>query len=112
MENKAKDRHKAKCEFWQNHISSCENSGLTQKEYCRKNGLAIQTSGYWKRKIRNKGFVSEKPRFYPLAVKQNGGENIPGRILLSIQEGRFQIEIGENFNGTILKKLIVTLEQL
>ena len=112
MENKVKERHKAKYEFWQNHISSCENSGLTQKEYCRKNGLAIQTFGYWKRKIRNKGFISEKPRFFPLAVKQNGGGSKPGRILLSIQEGRFKIEIGENFNETILKKLLVVLERL
>jgi len=104
--------NKAKYDFWQNHISSCENSKLTQKEYCSKNGLAIQTFGYWKRKIRNKGFVSDKPMFFPLAVKQNGNGNKPGRILLSIREGRFKIEIDENFNETILKKLIVALERL
>jgi hypothetical protein len=112
MGNNAKERHKAKYEFWQNHISSCENSRLTQKEYCRKNGLAIQTFGYWKRKIRNKKIISDKPRFFPLAVKQNRGGKKPARILLSIQDGRFQLEVGENFNETVLKKLIVALDQL
>ncbi|WP_457576292.1 IS66 family insertion sequence element accessory protein TnpA [Desulfomarina sp.] len=111
MANKTKEQHQAKYEFWQNHINSCENSGLTQKEYCRQNGLAIQTFGYWKRKILNKSFVFDKPRFFPLTVKQNRSGK-PAGILLSVQAGRFRIEVGENFNETILKKLIVALEQL
>ncbi len=112
MENKTNERQKAKYVFWQKHIRTCRNSKLTQKEYCLKNGLAIQTFGYWKRKIRSKGSNSEKTRFFPLAVNPCESVNNSVNLSLILGEGRFQIEVGENFSEPTLKKLILTLEQL
>ncbi len=41
----------AKQTFWKGHICRQAESGLTIKEYCRRNGLSLHTFRYWKRRI-------------------------------------------------------------
>jgi len=55
-------------------------------------------------------------RFFPLALvpgKTLGAVKFePSSLQLTLQEQRFRIEIGENFSPSVLKGLIMTLEQL
>ena len=37
--------------YWQEHIDSCRQSGLSQAAYCRKNQLRPHRYSYWKRKL-------------------------------------------------------------
>ena len=37
--------------YWQEHIDSCQQSGLSQAAYCRKNQLNPHRYSYWKRKL-------------------------------------------------------------
>lgn len=39
---------------WQRHLKAWRESGLTQVEYCRLNGLGVKAFGYWLRKDRKK----------------------------------------------------------
>ncbi|WP_445013420.1 IS66 family insertion sequence element accessory protein TnpA [Maridesulfovibrio hydrothermalis] len=36
---------------WKKHINAWENSGVSQAEYCRKNGISVKTFGYHKRRM-------------------------------------------------------------
>ena len=57
--------------FWQEHITTWQTSGLTQKAYSHEHGLRYSTFGYWARKLRRihepatrkkgSGFVSVIP---------------------------------------------------
>ena len=38
--------------FWQDHVTTWQASGLTQKAYCEAHGLRYSTFGYWVRKLR------------------------------------------------------------
>jgi len=101
-----------KQEFWQKHIRACENSCLSQREYCRRQSLALSTFGYWKRKIKRNS--PEIPRFFPLTiptvVSSESGTDIC--IAFYLNEDRFRIEVGEDFSPRLLRKLVTTLEQL
>jgi hypothetical protein len=37
-----------KQQVWFEHIKSCESSGMTQPEFCRKNNLSMNTFAYYR----------------------------------------------------------------
>ena len=37
-----------KQQIWFEHVKSCESSGLTQPEFCRKNNLSMNTFAYYR----------------------------------------------------------------
>lgn len=39
-----------KTEYWQKHLKQWKQSGLTQNQYCDKNGINKHTLSYWKKK--------------------------------------------------------------
>ena len=104
----------AKRQYWQEHIESWKRSGIGQVEYCRLNSLQIKNFWYWKRKYTRE--TSGQLRFFPLALVpgQTFGtvKSQPASLQLTLQEQRFRIEIGEIFSPSLLKGLIMTLEQL
>jgi hypothetical protein len=114
MKHEQPESKLAKRQYWHEHIESWKRSGLSQAEYCRLNSLRLKNFWYWKK--RNTGETSEQLRFFPLAlVPTKAAKAIktePVSLQLTLQEQRFRIEIGENFSPTVLKGLIMTLEQL
>ena len=104
---------KQKETYWQGHILSCKQSGLSQKQYCINHKLALSTFTYWKRKL---GRNQQQPAcFYPLTiqpdtflVEQNRNPGL--RLLLS--DTKYQIELEDNFSSTSLKKLLHVLEDV
>ena len=114
MKHEQPESKLAKRQYWQEHIESWKRSGLSQAEYCRLNSLRLKNFWYWKK--RYSGKTSEQLRFFPLAlVPTKAAKTIksqPASLQLTLQEQRFRIEIGENFSPSVLKGLILTLEQL
>lgn len=47
-ENKTGSRGAA---YWQQQMTNWEKSGSSQREFCRRHGLAISTFSYWRRKL-------------------------------------------------------------
>jgi hypothetical protein len=106
----------SKQKHWKRHISCWRKSGLTQRQYCLRQGIAISTFSYWIRKF---GKESENPgstRFYPLAVKDSCAS--PSRqgfhtgIRLSLCNDKFKIDLEKEFSQTTLRRLIATLETI
>ena len=45
-------RNEYRLEQWNRIIQDCQNSGLSNREYCRQHGIAEKTYYYWLRKLR------------------------------------------------------------
>jgi len=109
---KTKDQ-KSKRGYWQRHIALWKRSGLSQRQYCIKNSLALSTFGYWNRKLRKPQPAA--PHFYPLAVPPitaPGNNRSDSGLRLCFRNQKFEIDIAKEFSSTSLKKLILTLERL
>jgi hypothetical protein len=104
----------AKRQYWQEHIESWKRSGLSQAEYCRLNSLRLKNFWYWKKQYSEK--ISDQVRFFPLSLVPTKAakaiKSEPASLQLTLQEQRFRIEIGDNFSPSVLKGLILLLEQL
>ena len=53
MENVIQVRNEYRRQQWTQIILECQNSGLSNKEYCRQNGISEKAYYYWLRKLRN-----------------------------------------------------------
>jgi hypothetical protein len=115
MEHVLEPEHDRKRSYWLQHIEKWQRSGQRQRDYCRMNGIALATFGYWRRKLKKND--SARPRFYPLVVSsgtldtRSSRHDKPG-LRLMLEDGRFSIEIDDHFSPSLLQKLINTLEQL
>lgn len=101
---------KEKRGYWQGHIASWRQSGLSQAEYCRRQSLSIKNFGYWKRK-QSKTQPGEL-KFFPLVLSSPVQGQGASLLRLTLQEKRFTIEIKEDFSPVVLKKLILSLEEM
>lgn len=106
-----KSTSNSKKEFWHHHIENCSSSGLSQNRYCKENGLALSTFGYWKRQLAKRKNI--KPKFYPLTlqappVASSGSKN--SGLSLYLRNDKYRIELTEEFSSGCLKKLISVLE--
>lgn len=106
----------SKQKHWCNHISCWKKSGLTQREYCLRQELAISIFSYWIRKF-GKGAAKPGPtRFYPLTV--TGASASPAHqgfhtgVRLSVCNDKFKIDLEEEFSKTTLKRLVAILETI
>ena len=109
MRSKQIKSKEEKRRYWQRQTESRRQSGLSQAEYCRINSLPIKNFGYWKK--RQCRLTGEPLNFFPL-VLSNPLRTQEQSLQLTIQEKRFTIEIKEDFAPTILKKSILSLEEL
>ena len=44
-------KHENKEDYWRKHIREQKDSGLSIREYCELEELAVSTFGYWKKKL-------------------------------------------------------------
>lgn len=54
--------------YWTQHIEGWKSSGLSQRRYCEREGIAVSTLQWWCRRLRENG-QAETPRFVPVAVR-------------------------------------------
>lgn len=116
MEADNTQSNSSKQNHWGNHISCWKKSGLTQRQYCLRHGIAISTFSYWIRKFGKKAENPGSTRFYPLTVKGNSAsfskKGFHTGIRLSLCNDKFKIDLEKEFSQTTLKRLIATLETI
>ena len=114
MASSTENARSKKEQYWQQQIRGWETSGLKQQEYCRKNGLALATFSYWRRKLKEN--EPQAVQFYPLTVPDEASVVSSGsrnnHLRLVIGDHRFTIEIDDQFSPSTLQRLVVALEQL
>jgi hypothetical protein len=94
-----------KTAYWQNHIASWKESGLSQTAYCRRNGINKNAFTWRRRSFANQTVpgmirVSEKV----VAVLQKQQKSLELKI-----NNKLSIAISPDFNAELLTKLLKTL---
>ena len=98
-----------RAEYWSDHIRRWQDSGLSKAEYCRQNHLTKHAFYYWCKKLR---YVNlDEGSVVPLPFRVV--DLIPGQPSFVLKIGqRFQVVIQGDFQPSVLKKLIKTLEDM
>ena len=112
MEPSQQSISKSKQKYWQKHLTSWSESGLSQKHYCEQQLLALSTFCHWKNKL---AYNSDKTTFYPLAVSSVVApveDTSNSGLRLVVGKNRYRVELEKDFSTDSLKKLISTLESL
>ena len=100
MPNK-KDRR----EYWKQHYISFQESGLTQREYCKQKDLGYWTFNQWKRRFdKSESDMSIQEIPIKLPLKTSSGKHI--EIVLN---NNIRLSIPDNFSSDTLKKIISAL---
>ena len=100
------EQRNAKRQFWKEHVHGWQESGLSQKEYCRQNNLRENQLTYWKKRFA----TAESP--VSLVELNLSGPFSPNHSPLRLNLGNaFQIEVDRGFDPVTLKQLIYVLGQ-
>lgn len=105
------DQCRNKRRFWQAHIQAWGKSGLSQKEYCRRQGLRDHQFGYWKRKIAAEMDKDGKSRFVsvPVATTPPFLNNGQGDSGLEVLVGDVIIKLSNRFDPVTLLRAVSVL---
>ena len=105
-----------KRQFWFQHVEQWEQSGLSQAEYARHQGLSVTTFGYYRRCYIHQKTEPETPSASLLPVNVVVDE--PAQQLLQTSStgitltspGGFRIELSSDFDSVALQKVLEILE--
>jgi len=102
------------CQFYQKHLTNWKGSGLSQAEYCRRNGLVCHRFGYWKRKLfKEEGQI--KFAVLPVSIQEQSvpfiRDNVSSPLRLMV-DSRFSLEIPDQFSQDTLTKVLRVLQVL
>ena len=101
-------------QFYQRHLANWKNTGLSQAEYCRRNGLIRHRFGYWKKKLfTEKGQVEFA--VLPVNLLEHNipciQDNVSSPLRLMV-DSRFSLEIPDQFSQATLTKVLQVLQVL
>lgn len=96
-------------QYWGGHIQQWRGSGLTQKEYCRREGISLERFGAWKRRMEREehsgALVAVPPRIVSAALSADSS-------LRLVVEERYRVEIPDAFSSDTLEKVLRVLNRL
>jgi hypothetical protein len=106
-----KGERKARQQYWGGQVELWRASGLTQKQYCMREGISLERFGTWKRRFDREG------------QNASGGlVPVPSRIISSafasrpalslVVNERYRIEIPETFTQSTLEAVLQVLDRL
>ena len=100
-------RNRYRMEEWAQIISQCRASGLSNREFCRRNGIPEKTFYYRLRKLREKAAESE------ITLCRIETENGPSaEINVCLKYHGADIEVSKNTDPDALKLALRTLSEI
>ena len=100
-----------KSRYWQEHLERWRQSGLSQAEYCRQNGLKLRRWNYWKKNLaRNR--IDSGVCFVPVKISSGLPVSVPRSHLSLLTSNGYKVQVGIGFDPTTLKQLILTVQSL
>ena len=102
-------KRESRVRYWAQHIEAWKSSGLSQRAYCAREGIAVSTLQWWCRRLRGSG-PGDAPRFVPVAVEATSDvRDEPIEVVLL--SGR-RLRLASPRNETELARLVRLLEVL
>ncbi len=89
--------------FWKSHIQQWGNSGLTQVDYCKANGLIPHRFTYWKKRLNP---PDAQVSFVPLQITGNLPVPVGKSSFNLFTPNGYRIEINTGFDPDTLRQLI------
>jgi len=88
--------------LWKTRIEACAQSGLSEKAFCKREGIALSTFRYWKANVRKKqcGFVELVEKETPL---------LPSAPLVLVLDGIGTLEIPPQYSAAHLAVVVRAL---
>ena len=102
----------SKASYWRKQVDGWSVSGLSQAEYCRRSGISLSTFQYWKRRLGCQVGVNEQSIVAVPIPAATQAVPLDEKPLMLHVGSVFCVEVGGDFDPVVLKKLIVTLEEL
>lgn len=102
MENKAK--------LWAPRIDEWKRSGLTQRQYCEDNHLALATFSWWRKRLKQDGSRSSKA-FVEIPIERAVSTDGGSGGSLSIGLGRYTITVNGSVDHSLLESVLNVLER-
>jgi transposase-like protein len=98
-------RNEYRLQNWVEIIQECQESGLSNKEFCAQRGIAEKTYYYWLRKVRTAATAVMEPQLVRL---EESSENDTAHMF-EIRYGKTELKLPEDVD---LKALAVFLNAL
>ena len=98
-------RNEYRLQSWMEIIRECEESGLSNREFCFQRGISEKTYYYWLRKVREAAAEAAEPQL----VRLDESSESPKRQRIEIRYGEAELKLPEDVD---LKAVSVLLNAL
>jgi hypothetical protein len=97
---------------WQRHVQAFAESGLTRRDYCRQNGIAIYQLDYWRRKLQGStpNHQASAGAWIPLEIRD--GVSPAENASIGLRIGRVTIDIKPGYDRKLLTDVLQVLESV
>ena len=102
---------------WHGHLSAWKASGLSQSEYCRRQGLKPADFSWWKYELARRAAQPNpaQPKFIPITAIRIEASASPGgdagvSFEIVLRNGRI-VRTGADFDASALARLLSLAEQ-
>ena len=95
--------------LWRYHFQDWQDSGLSQRAYCRKNNLSEYRFSRWKRRLANDETCC---RFVPVPKPAQHLRSIKRGVLRVHCPNGFRIDVEDDFDPGLLKNLLTVLAEV
>ena len=99
-------REEYRLKEWTEVYRRCRESGLSNREFCRENGIAEKTFYYWLKKLREAAIDSQ-----PQLVALDDGTNVDDNMI-HIRFGAAALDLPARTNAEAIAVLLQALQQL
>ena len=97
-------------EEWRLFVKKWESSGMSQRKYCRREGLSYPAFSYWLKKVRK---IEQESGLVKVTGPGELGAKSAGEPAIVIRVGEFRLEVtGEEREEALVKVLRAMKESL
>lgn len=87
---------------WTERISSCRNSGISIKQWCRENGIVEKTYYYWQRRVFKALTTRQEPYFARVPVERR---NDYMEVAATVRIGNAEADIYPSADASIIEAI-------
>jgi len=99
-------REEYRLQEWAQIYRRCKESGLSNREFCRQNGIAEKTFYYWLKKLREAA-ISSQPELVALPESGNSADD-----MIHIRFGAAVLDLPGKMDAAAIGALLQALQKL
>lgn len=99
-------RDEYRLQEWAQIHQRCKESGLSNREFCRQNGIAEKTFYYWLKKLRET-VINNQPELVALPEGRNSADD-----MIRIRFGSASLELPAKTDAAAIASLLQALQKL